>query len=236
MSDGDALARAAGLIARFPACRVLVVGDIMLDEFVFGTVGRISPEAPVPVVAVTRDARVPGGAANVARNIAGLRAGVLLAGLVGNDAAGRDVSRMLRKQGVGVSAVVADRDRPTTVKTRVIAHSQQVVRVDREQKGLPSRKTHDALMGKVLAALEGVDGVVFSDYRKGALSEELVRREVRQLSYNFIYIIYINVLCCLTELIYKLPSFFGAAKDVTARRDARADCHGKGSRSVDIPT
>jgi len=178
MSDGDALARAAGLIARFPACRVLVVGDIMLDEFVFGTVGRISPEAPVPVVAVTRDARVPGGAANVARNIAGLRAGVLLAGLVGNDAAGRDVSRMLRKQGIGVSAVVADRDRPTTVKTRVIAHSQQVVRVDREQKGLPSRKTHDALMGKVLAALEGVDGVVFSDYRKGALSEELVRRVI----------------------------------------------------------
>ena len=178
MSDGALLSRAADLIARFPSGRVLVVGDIMLDEFVFGTVGRISPEAPVPVVVVTRDARIPGGAANVARNLAGLRAGVELAGLLGNDAAGRDVTRMLRKQGIGVSAVVTDPDRPTTVKTRVIAHSQQVVRVDRERKALPSRKTHDGLLGKVLAALEGVDGVVFSDYGKGALSEELVRRVI----------------------------------------------------------
>jgi len=175
MSDGAILARAADLVARFPSCRLLVAGDIMLDEFVFGTVGRISPEAPVPVVAVTRDARVPGGAANVARNVAGLRARVEMAGIVGTDHTGRDVARMLKGQGIGVSAVIADPDRPTTVKTRVIAHSQQVVRVDREPKGPPSRKTHDALLRKVLAALDGVDGVVFSDYRKGALSAELVR-------------------------------------------------------------
>ena len=121
MSDGALLARAADLVARFPSCRLLVAGDIMLDEFVFGTVGRISPEAPVPVVAVTRDARVPGGAANVARNVAGLRARVEMAGIVGGDPAGRNVARLLRGQGIGVSAVVADRDWPTTVKTRVIA-------------------------------------------------------------------------------------------------------------------
>jgi D-beta-D-heptose 7-phosphate kinase/D-beta-D-heptose 1-phosphate adenosyltransferase len=175
MSDGAILARAADLVARFPSCCLLVAGDIMLDEFVFGTVGRISPEAPVPVVAVTRDARVPGGAANVARNVAGLRARVEMAGIVGSDHAGRDVARMLKGQGIGVSAVIVDPDRPTTVKTRVIAHSQQVVRVDREPKGPPSGKTHDALLRKVLAALDGVDGVVFSDYRKGVLSAELVR-------------------------------------------------------------
>jgi D-beta-D-heptose 7-phosphate kinase/D-beta-D-heptose 1-phosphate adenosyltransferase len=175
MSDGALLARAADLVARFPSCRLLVAGDIMLDEFVFGTVGRISPEAPVPVVAVTRDTRVPGGAANVARNVAGLRVRVEMAGLVGGDPAGRDLARMLKGQGIGVSAVVADPDRATTVKTRVIAHSQQVVRVDRERKGPPSRKTHDTLLRKVLAALDGVDGVVFSDYRKGTLSAELVR-------------------------------------------------------------
>jgi D-beta-D-heptose 7-phosphate kinase/D-beta-D-heptose 1-phosphate adenosyltransferase len=154
---------------------VLVVGDIMLDEYVFGTVGRISPEAPVPVVAVTRDAKVPGGAANVALNLAGLRAGVEMAGLVGNDAAGKYVARVLRGRRIGVSSIVPDPGRPTTVKTRVIAHSQQVVRVDREMKAPPSRKTQDALLRKVLAALGRVDGVVFSDYRKGTLSLELVR-------------------------------------------------------------
>jgi rfaE bifunctional protein kinase chain/domain len=175
MRDGGLLANAAERAARFPACRVLVIGDIMLDEYVFGTVGRISPEAPVPVVAVTRDARVPGGAANVALNLAGLRAGVEMAGLVGNDAAGKYVARVLRGHRVGVSSVIPDPDRPTTVKTRVVAHSQQVVRVDREAKGPPSGKVQEALCRKVLAALGGVDGVVFSDYRKGAISVELVR-------------------------------------------------------------
>src|SRR5512139_578332 len=175
MNEGAPLARAEELLSRFPSCRILVAGDIMLDEFVFGTVGRISPEAPVSVVAVTRETVFPGGAANVARNLAGLRARVEMAGLVGGDPAGRGVFRMLKRQGIGVSAVLAEPDRPTTVKTRVIAHSQQVVRVDRERKGLPSKKTHDALLRKILGALDGVDGVVFSDYRKGVLSAELVR-------------------------------------------------------------
>ena len=161
--------------ARFPSCRLLVVGDVMLDEYVFGTVGRISPEAPVPVVAVTRETKVPGGAANVALNLCGLRVGVEMAGLLGDDAAGRFIVRMLKGKRVGVSSAVMDPDRPTTVKTRVIAHSQQVVRVDRERMAPPSRKTCDTLRRKVLAALAGVDGVVFSDYRKGTLTAELVR-------------------------------------------------------------
>ena len=175
MSDDTALSRVAEVVARFPSCRVLVVGDIMLDEYVFGTVRRISPEAPVPVVAVTRETKVPGGAANVALNLCGLRVGVEMAGLLGDDAAGRLVARMLKGKRIGVAAAVADPDRPTTVKTRVIAHSQQVVRVDRERMAPPSRHTCDMLLRKVLAALAGVDGVVFSDYRKGTLTEELVR-------------------------------------------------------------
>ncbi|MEW6719649.1 MAG: PfkB family carbohydrate kinase, partial [Thermodesulfobacteriota bacterium] len=162
MNDASFLSDAERWVAVFPSCRVLVVGDIMLDEYVFGTVGRISPEAPVPVVAVTRDARVPGGAANVALNLAGLGTGVEMAGLVGNDAAGRDVVRALRRRKIGVSAVLADTERPTTVKTRVIAHSQQVVRVDREKNGPPSRRTHEALLRKIVGAMDGVRGVVFS--------------------------------------------------------------------------
>ncbi len=138
MSDGEVYERAAGMVARFRSCKVLVVGDIMLDEYVFGTVGRISPEAPVPVVAVTRETKVPGGAANVALNLRGLGAGVELSGLLGNDAAGRYLARTMKGKRIGTSAAVVDPDRPTTLKTRVIAHSQQVVRVDRERKGPPS--------------------------------------------------------------------------------------------------
>jgi D-beta-D-heptose 7-phosphate kinase/D-beta-D-heptose 1-phosphate adenosyltransferase len=175
MSDGSYPGDAVRLLARFPACRILVVGDIMLDEYVFGTVGRISPEAPVPVVAVTRDARVPGGAANVALNLSGLKVPVDVAGLVGNDAAGRHLVQALRGRKNGVSAVVQDPGRPTTLMTRVVAHSQLVVRVDREKSGPPSRKTHDALLRRILGMLGAVQGVVFSDYRKGVLSAELVR-------------------------------------------------------------
>src|SRR3990170_3349394 len=157
MSDDAARSRVAEVVARFPSCRVLVVGDIMLDEYIFGTVRRISPEAPVPVVAVTRETKVPGGAANVALNLCGLRVGVEMAGLLGDDAAGRFVARMLKGKRVGVAAAVADPDRPTTVKTRVIAHSQQVVRVDRERMAPPYQHTCDTLLRKALAALGGRD-------------------------------------------------------------------------------
>jgi rfaE bifunctional protein kinase chain/domain len=174
MSDDGFLARALGYIGRFPSCRLLVVGDIMLDEYVWGNVRRISPEAPVPVVAVTRDTRGLGGAANVALNIVSLGAGVQVAGLVGADPAGREIVRMLRRQGIGVGGVVTDADRPTTVKTRVIAHQQQIVRVDREKKEPPSEKARGTLRSRVLAAIDRADGVVLSDYRKGALSRELV--------------------------------------------------------------
>ncbi len=178
MNERAPLTRFEGLLARFSACRILVVGDIMLDEYVFGTVGRISPEAPVPVVVVDRDERVPGGAANVALNLAGLGAGVTIAGLTGDDAPGRDVARILSRRGIGVSSIVADPDRPTTVKTRVIAHGQQIVRVDRERKAEPSRKTRESLLRRILGLVAKVDGVVFSDYRKGTLTGDLVREVI----------------------------------------------------------
>ena len=179
MNDGSFYGNAGQLAARFSSCRILVVGDIMLDEYVFGTVGRISPEAPVPVVAVTRDSRVPGGAANVALNLSGLKVSVELAGLVGNDSAGRYLTQSLRGGGIGVSAVVQDPDRPTTLKTRVVAHGQQVVRVDREKNGPPSRRTQNTLIKRILALLGKVQGVVLSDYRKGVLSAELVKEVIK---------------------------------------------------------
>jgi D-beta-D-heptose 7-phosphate kinase/D-beta-D-heptose 1-phosphate adenosyltransferase len=178
MNDGGFAARAFGYLERFPSLEILVVGDIMLDEYIWGSVGRISPEAPVPVVAVTKDTRAPGGAANVAYNIAGLKARVRLAGLVGDDHAGREVVRMLARGRIGVGEVVADPRRPTTVKTRVIAHNQQVVRVDREKKDPPDERAREALRKGVRAAVRKVDGVVLSDYRKGALFKDLVEEVV----------------------------------------------------------
>lgn len=174
MNDGGFATRAFGYIGKFPSARILVVGDIMLDEYVWGSVGRISPEAPVPIVAVTRETRALGGAANVAVNASALRARVELAGLVGADPPGREILRMLGKCRIRAAGVVVDGNRPTTTKTRVIAHNQQVVRVDREKKELPDGRALEALGKAVRASIRAVDGVVLSDYRKGALSRELV--------------------------------------------------------------
>lgn len=175
MSDAGFAGRARDLVGRFPSTRILVVGDLMLDEYVWGTVRRISPEAPVPVVAVIRETKSPGGAANVALNIAGLGSQVEVAGVVGDDAPGREVARILRKQGVGIAGLVRDARRPTTVKTRVIAHSQQVVRVDREERESPGDGPRKALRAAVLGRMKGCAGVVLSDYRKGTLTRDLVK-------------------------------------------------------------
>lgn len=165
-------------LSLLPSSRVLVIGDIMLDEYVWGSVRRISPEAPVPIVAVRDDSHVLGGAANVAVNVAGLQSTAHLIGLIGNDSSGKDVLRLLRKKGIGVSGIVTESGRPTTRKTRVIAHNQQVVRVDREKKDPPGEKAQAALLAGIASLIPSVDGVVLSDYRKGVLTRELVAEVV----------------------------------------------------------
>lgn len=146
----------------------------MLDEYVWGSVRRISPEAPVPVVAVTRDTRSLGGAANVARNVASLGARVTIAGFVGSDPAGREIAHLLQGEGIVMAGLVTDPSRPTTVKTRVIAHQQQVVRVDREKKEPPAERARRELRARVMEGIRNADGVLLSDYRKGVLSRDLV--------------------------------------------------------------
>ena len=128
MAGGD-------ILARFAGCPVLVVGDLMLDEFVWGQVNRISPEAPVPVVEVSRRSFTPGGAANTAANVGSLGGNPVLAGVLGDDPDGGRVCELLQGQGVGIGPVVRDPSRPTTTKTRIIAQSQQVVRIDYERPG-----------------------------------------------------------------------------------------------------
>lgn len=161
---------APDILARFRGCPVLVVGDLMLDEFIWGHVSRISPEAPVPVVEVARRSFTPGGAANTAANVASLGGKPILAGLVGDDADGSRVCDLLGRQGVETAPVVRDPSRPTTTKTRVIAHSQQVVRIDHESPGPVPEAIQAALLARIAKVLPTVRGCVVSDYGKGVVT------------------------------------------------------------------
>ncbi|MGH7860246.1 MAG: D-glycero-beta-D-manno-heptose-7-phosphate kinase [Candidatus Binatia bacterium] len=158
---------------RFPRVRLLVVGDLMLDQFIWGRVSRISPEAPVPVVQVTRESFHLGGAANVAANIRALGGRAKVVGIVGRDDFGSRVVRELREIGVGVSGVVRSRAYPTIRKIRILAHQQQVVRLDREQP-LASASLSEEVLDRVRRSLGSIDGVVVSDYGKGVVSPGLL--------------------------------------------------------------
>jgi D-beta-D-heptose 7-phosphate kinase/D-beta-D-heptose 1-phosphate adenosyltransferase len=161
--------RPLALVERFPRVRLLVVGDVVLDEYLWGTVERVSPEAPVPVVHVRDESVVLGGAANVARNVVALGGAVALCAVVGDDAAGQRVAELVEALGVDPSGLVVASGRPTTRKTRVVARSQQVVRFDREtHEGLEASAVR-RLLAAVDAALPGVHGVIVEDYGKGVL-------------------------------------------------------------------
>jgi rfaE bifunctional protein kinase chain/domain len=158
----------------FPKAGVLVVGDVMVDEFIWGNVQRISPEAPVPVVEVQREVLLLGGAANVVNNIRALGGSVFVAGVVGNDAMGRHLVSELNKVAVDAAGIVVLSERPTTVKTRVIAHRQQMVRFDREMKGTIDRGTTEQILSYARSLKDRINSVVISDYGKGVINSGLV--------------------------------------------------------------
>jgi D-beta-D-heptose 7-phosphate kinase/D-beta-D-heptose 1-phosphate adenosyltransferase len=166
---------ASPIIARFRGKRVLVVGDLMLDEYLWGDVNRISQEAPVPVVRLTRSSLAAGGASNVAANVLALGGEPLLHGMVGDDADAQRLLDVLAAQGIRTEGVQRDPSRPTTIKTRIIAHAQQVVRTDKEDDSPLHGDREAALLQSLLAALEGADAVVLSDYAKGVLTQRLVK-------------------------------------------------------------
>ena len=162
-------------IARFADAKVLVIGDIIIDHFLWGTASRISPEAPVPVVNVQREELLLGGSANVLRNIVSLGGQGSLCGIIGNDAMGQKAIDLVAALGVATAGLVIGQ-RPTTVKTRVVAQGQQVVRFDREQTGVPSKNSLDALLQFLEQNLYAYDAIMVSDYAKGVVSEQLMIR------------------------------------------------------------
>ena len=167
--------RLQAVLRQFEGKHVIVVGDCMLDEYLWGRVNRISPEAPVMVVEHERTTFAAGGASNVAVNLVALGASASIVSVAGDDAMGGRLREELANHGVGSHGLVVQPGRPTTVKTRVLAHNQQVVRVDREDRTPVTPEVETAVLRNVGTALdEGADAVLFSDYTKGVLSERVV--------------------------------------------------------------
>jgi rfaE bifunctional protein kinase chain/domain len=154
--------------------RITVIGDLMLDEFVWGKVGRISPEAPVPVVEVTGESFYPGGAANVARNLREFVDRVSVIGMLGKDRSGRQLRELLAEQNIDTSSTIEDESFRTILKTRIIALHQQVVRVDREKIVAPSAAQIPKVIAAVRNSIRETDAIIFEDYGKGFVTSELV--------------------------------------------------------------
>lgn len=164
------------VVARFPGRRILVLGDLMLDRYLWGRVDRISPEAPVPVVEIERETFSLGGAGNVAANLRALGAEPVLVSVVGEDEDGARLVETLTQRGVGTSGLVRDPARPTTVKTRIIAHAQQVVRADRESRADLAGAAGVALAARIEAAIADCQAMIVSDYGKGVITRPLLEQ------------------------------------------------------------
>jgi rfaE bifunctional protein kinase chain/domain len=169
----------APLLDDFKGKRVLVIGDLMLDEYIWGSASRISPEAPVMVVDADHETYVPGGAANVAHNVVALGGEATVVGVIGEDLAGAHLREKLRSLCIGTTGIVVDPGRHTTRKTRIVAHHQQVLRVDQERRDDVSEIVMAALFANVDALIEDADAVILSDYRKGCLSNGLISHVVK---------------------------------------------------------
>ncbi len=162
-------------VDRFPDARILVIGDIIMDEYIWGEVSRISPEAPVPVVKVKHETKMLGGAANVINNMASLGAKPVLCGVIGEDSTGEAILKDITTMGLTTDGIVIEQDRPTSIKTRIVAHSQQVVRFDRESQKNIRPESMQGLVEFIEKNLNNLDAIVVSDYGKGVISASLMK-------------------------------------------------------------
>lgn len=165
-------------IPQFKKHRILVLGDVMVDKFIWGKVSRISPEAPVPVVEITKETYALGGAGNVANNLISLGAAVTMIGVTGDDTTGERLMADLSARKICVDGIIRDSERPTIVKTRIIASHQQVVRVDKEVKGEFSGKILNEMLHKLDAIVPEVQAIIISDYGKGVINASVLKRAI----------------------------------------------------------
>lgn len=164
-----------GFINKFPLSRIMVIGDIILDEFIWGDVARISPEAPVPVVEVVSETRNLGGATNVLNNINALGGKAVICGVIGDDNYGSYLTQRIGELGLNTEGIIVDTTRHTSIKTRVIARNQQVVRFDRETKKHIAPAITKKLLKTIENNLDDIDAIIISDYGKGVVSSHLIK-------------------------------------------------------------
>ncbi len=162
----------SGIIDEFKNIKILVVGDVMLDRFIWGDVERISPEAPVPVVKVTNENFLLGGSANVLNNVVALGGNAEICGVIGNDLFGDQVLKLLKSKKINITGVINDTKRATIVKTRVIGQKQQIVRVDREDLKKISNSIYKKLLNFIESNISKYDAVILSDYGKGLINKK----------------------------------------------------------------
>ncbi|HEY8930755.1 MAG TPA: D-glycero-beta-D-manno-heptose-7-phosphate kinase [Mucilaginibacter sp.] len=158
---------------------ILVIGDLMIDHYIWGNASRLSPEAPVPIVNVKNESVTLGGAGNVVQNLVSLGARVTVAGVIGNDTKGGELINILQNEGVKTDTIIKDNSRPTTVKTRVLAGRHQLVRIDHETTDAISNELEDELAVKLTAIIDKADIVIFSDYNKGLFAPALTQRLIK---------------------------------------------------------
>ncbi|GAB4270449.1 MAG: D-glycero-beta-D-manno-heptose-7-phosphate kinase [Candidatus Rifleibacteriota bacterium] len=162
------------ILNKFSKANIAVLGDVMLDEFCWGKVDRISPEAPVPIVQVKKETWRPGGAANVATNLVALGAKAHIFGIVGDDGAGRRLAEALNKEAIGTEGLIIDSGRRTSVKTRIISQKQQMIRIDRENTEAIDYERQKMIIQTLFHMADELDGVIVSDYAKGVIVESLL--------------------------------------------------------------
>lgn len=158
----------------FPERTIFVVGDIIMDQYIWGKVSRISPEAPVPVVDIVEESFLLGGAANVLNNIVSLGSNAIICGVIGHDDIGRKIIHELRVRGIDTGGIIVESDRPTTIKTRIIAHSQQVVRYDREKRDEINLSSKEIIKEYLKSKISEINALIISDYYKGVVTKEMV--------------------------------------------------------------
>jgi D-glycero-beta-D-manno-heptose-7-phosphate kinase len=163
----------------FAGKRIAVIGDLMLDRYFWGKVTRISPEAPVPIVEIEEDSTRLGGAANVANNIASLGGVPVMIGVVGKDTGAELLRNLMTEKGFPIDGIVVDNSRPTTMKTRVIAHGQHVVRIDQEEKVDLNTDVRSQVYSNLKNHIDSLDGIILEDYNKGVLTKDLILSVVR---------------------------------------------------------
>ncbi len=206
------------ILTRFPKKQLLVLGDIMVDEYIWGSVSRLSPEAPVPVVEVKAESFRLGGAGNVAANIQSLGGMAILVGVVGNDQPGERLIHQIEAAGMKSDGVVIDRARPTTIKTRVVAGSQQIVRFDRESTSDLSKEAADQVLELATEQLAHADAVLISDYAKGVIGKR-VARQILSLARRSRKIIVVD------PKVHHFPLYKGATVITPNHHEALAFAH-----------